>query len=253
MTRSTQATPLARRRTVLSAALMATAAFGLGVLSACSAGQITQTDTQKAAVPGISVDSADGKIALRDGGIPYADQYKTGATVPLSVHFFNNAQQSVKLTGATSDNGTIVLVGGPQPSVAPTSAAASPSLAAPSGSALPSGTRNPSGSPSTVVPSSPAAAPSPTPTSVGSSAISIEVPPAGVTLLSRDNGGTKYLAVEKLTGEPLMPGGSLENVTFTFTYADGTTTTIKVPSLPMTPPGSPLPKPSSVVGDEGEE
>ncbi|MFI5905911.1 hypothetical protein [Dactylosporangium sp. NPDC051541] len=248
MTRSTQATPLARRRTVLGAALMATAAFGLGVLSACSAGQITQTDTQKASVPGISVESADGKIALRDGGIPYADQYKPGATVPLNVRFFNNAEQSVKLTGATSDNGTIVLVGGPQPSVAPTSAAPSPSLV------TPSGTRNPSGSPSGQPPASPSVAPpSPTPTSAGSSAIAVDVAPAGVTLLSRDNGGTKYLAVDKLTGEPLLPGGSLENVVFTFTYADGKTTTIKLDSLPMTPPGTALPKPSSVVGGEGEE
>src|SRR4051812_41217303 len=108
--------PLARRRTVLSAALMATAALGVGLLSACGAGQITQTDNQVASVPGVNVSSTDGKIALRDGVVTYADQYKTGATVPLSVRLFNNAEQKVKLTGVTSDSGAIVLVGGPQPS-----------------------------------------------------------------------------------------------------------------------------------------
>ena len=112
MTRSTPATPQARRRTVLGAALMASAAFGLGVLSACSAGQITQTDQQVAAVPGINATSADGKIVVRDATVTFADQYKTGATVPLNLRLFNNATQSVKLTGATSAGGPIVLVGG---------------------------------------------------------------------------------------------------------------------------------------------
>nr|BFE64051.1 hypothetical protein GCM10020063_085770 [Dactylosporangium thailandense] len=240
MTRSTQAKPLARRRTVLGAALLATAAFGVGLLSACGSGQITQTDQQTAAVPGVNAQSADGKIALRDGGVAYADQYKPGSTVPLNIRLFNNAQQAVKLTGATSDNGKIVLVGGPQPAAAPTMPAA-PAV-------LPSGSKKPSGSPS-----EPAAAPSLAPTSAGSSTIAVSIPVSGVALLTHDNGGEKYLAVDKLTGEPLLPGGALTNVTFTFTYADGSTTTMKLPNLPMTPPGTALPKPSSVVHGEGGE
>ena len=76
---------------------------------------------------------------------------------------------------------------------------------------------------------------------------------SGLAVLSHDNGGSTYLAIDKLTGEPLLPGGALTNVVFTFTYADGKTTTIKVPNLPMTPPGSRLPKPSSVVHGEEEE
>jgi hypothetical protein len=242
VTRSTQAKPLARRRTVLGAALMATAALGVGLLSACGSGQITQTDNQKAAVPGNNADSADGKIALRDGGIAYADQYKPGSTVPLNVRLFNNAEQSVKLTGATSDNGKIVLVGGAQPSAAASSPSPTPTTA----SATPSGTKKPSGSPSAELPS-PAA---PSPTSAGASAIAVSIPVDGVAALSRDNGGTTYLAIDKLTGEPLLPGGALTNVVFTFTYTDGRTTTIKLPNLPMTPPGTPLPKPSSVVKNE---
>ncbi|WP_433054906.1 hypothetical protein [Dactylosporangium sp. CS-033363] len=252
MTRSTQAKPLARRRTALGAALLATAALGVGLLSACSAGQITQTDTQTAAVPGINAESADGKIALRDGGITYADQYKAGATVPLTVRFFNNAEKTVKLTGATSDNGQIVLVGGAQPSAA--AAPASPSPSVTSASATPSGTRKPSGSPSGSPSESPSVAPpSPTATSAGASAIAVEIPASGVALLTHDNGGTKYLAIDKLSGAPLLPGGALTNVVFTFTYADGSTTTMKLPNLPMTPPATPLPKPSSVVQHENAE
>ncbi|WP_426509341.1 hypothetical protein ACPPVO_01290 [Dactylosporangium sp. McL0621] len=245
MTRSTQAKPLARRRTVLGAALMATAALGVGLLSACGSGQITQTENQKPAVPGINADSADGKIALRDGGIPYADQYKAGSTVPLNVRLFNNAQQSVKLTGATSDNGKIVLVGGGRPSAAPSSPSPTPTTA----SATPSGTKKPSGSPSAESPS-PTRPAEPSPTSAGASAIAVSIPVNGVAALSRDNGGTTYLAIDKLTGEPLLPGGALTNVVFTFTYTDGSTTTIKLPNLPMTPPSTPLPKPSSVVKNE---
>ncbi|WP_433612434.1 hypothetical protein ACQP2P_01315 [Dactylosporangium sp. CA-139114] len=239
MTRSTQAKPLARRRTVLGAALLATAAFGVGLLSACGSGQITQTDQQTAAVPGVNAQSADNKIALRDGGIAYADRYKPGSTVPLNIRLFNNAQQAVKLTGATSDNGTIVLVGGRQPAAAPSSPAAP--------AALPSGSKKPSGSPSEPA----AAASSPAPTSAGSSVIAVSIPVSGVALLARDNGGEQYLAVDKLTGDPLPPGGALNNVTLTFTYADGSTTTIKLPKLPMVPPGTPLPKPSPVVHGEG--
>jgi hypothetical protein len=78
----------------------------------------------------------------------------------------------------------------------------------------------------------------------------VDIPVGGFVALSE---GTKtYLAVEKLTGEELRAGVALKDVTFTFTYADGTTTTITLPELPMTVPLSPLPKPSSVVEQEHE-
>jgi hypothetical protein len=85
---------------------------------------------------------------------------------------------------------------------------------------------------------------------VGSSKIGVEIPVNGFVALSQ---GTKtYLAVEKLSGEELPAGAALANVKFTFTYADGSTTTIELPELPMTVPASPLPKPSSVVEHEEE-
>lgn len=233
----THTIPAARRRTVLGAALLASAALGVGLLSGCSAGQITQTDNQVAAVPGISATSADGLIALREGVVAYAAEYKAGSTVPIEVRLFNNAKQSVKLTGVTAGSaGSVVLVGGPSAAPAPSSAA--PSLS-PSLSRSASGSASPSKSPS----------PSPTPSAVGSSAIGVEIPVDGFVALSQ--GAKTYLAVEKLAGEELRAGSALANVTFMFTYADGTTTTITLPELPMTVPLTPLPKPSSVV--QGEE
>jgi hypothetical protein len=225
---------------VLAAALLASAALGVGLLSGCSAGQITQTDSQVAAVPGVSAQSADGLIALREGVVAYSNDYKAGSVVPIEVRLFNNAKQSVKLTGVTSSGGTVVLVGGSAASAAPAaSPSASPSLS-------PSGSRSPSGSPSAT--KSPT--PSPTPAAVGSSKIAIEIPVGGFVSLTEST--KTYLAVEKLSGEELRAGAALADVTFTFTYADGSTTTIKLPELPMTVPLSPLPKPSSVVGHEEE-
>ncbi|MER7003131.1 hypothetical protein ABT297_08805 [Dactylosporangium sp. NPDC000555] len=243
MTRSIPATPLARR-TLLRAGLLATAALGAGLLSACGAGQITQTDTQVPAVPGVNVNSKDGQIALRDGFVAYANEYKTGSTVPINVRLFNNSTQAVKLTGVTSDNGSFVLVGA-KPAAA--AAAAAPSSSA-SGSKKPSGNASSSSSAEAETHESPAAAPAPT--SAGSSNIAVSIPVNGVAVLSRESG--TYLAVDKLTGQPLRAGGSLTNVVFTFTYADGKTTTIALPNLPMTPPLTPLPKPSPVVHHEGE-
>ena len=236
MTRSTPATPLARRRTVLGAALLASAALGIGLLSACGSGQITGTDTQVAAVPGISTQSADGQIALRDGVVTYAAEYKAGSTVPISVRLFNNSKQSVKLTGASGANGDIVLIGGPAaPSPSPTSPSPTPS-----GSRKASGSASPSESPSA----------SPSPTSVGSSKISIDIPVDGFVVLSRDS--KTYLAVGQLAGTTLKSGGALRDIKLNFTYADGTTTTLDLPELPMTPPLTPLPKPSPIVHSEGE-
>jgi hypothetical protein len=242
----TRTIPAARRRLVLGAALLASAALGVGLLSGCSAGQITQTDTQVAAVPGISAQSADGLIALREGVVAYSDAYKAGSVVPIEVRLFNNARQSVKLTGVTAGSaGSVVLVGGPSAAAAP-----SPTSASPSPSASRSASSSPSGSPSASRSPSSSPTPSPTPAAVGSSKISVEIPAGGFVALSQST--KTYLAVEKLSGEELPAGAALPDVTFTFTYADGSTTTITLPELPMTVPMSPLPKPSSVVEHEEE-
>src|SRR5690349_11367710 len=136
---------LDRRRTRLGAALVgATLLTGAAAaLSACSAGQITQTDTQVASVPGANVRTTDGQIALLNGLVAYAPKYQPNTTIPLDLRLVNNATQGARLTGAvTADgNGTVVLVGGGS------SASASPSSPSPSAAPSPSSSRSPSASP----------------------------------------------------------------------------------------------------------
>src|SRR5262249_51734524 len=104
---------LNRRRTRLGAVLVgATLLTGAGAaLSACSAGQITQTDTQVAAVPGVSVNSADGQIALRNAMIDYAAKYEPNTVVPLDLRLVNESTKDARLTGAVlaDGNGTVLL------------------------------------------------------------------------------------------------------------------------------------------------
>lgn len=234
MTRSTPATPLARRRSALGAALLGASLFsGLTALSACSAGQITQTDTQVASVPGVNASSADGNIAVRDVVLAYAPKYEPGATVPIVLRVFNNSDKLVRITAATSQRGPVVLVGSPSatPSVTPS--------ATPSGSS----SNRPSGSPSGSA--SPSASPSPTPTVVGASRFQVDVPVRGFQLLTPET--KTYLAIAPLSGSALMAGQSVP-VTLNFAYADGTSTIITDLNVPVSVPLSPIPRqvPSAV-------
>jgi copper(I)-binding protein len=232
------------RRFNSSARLVAASVLiaGVAVLSACSAGKITQTSTQVAAVPGASVDL--GPLALRDLTVAYngIDGYAKGEDVPLVVRIFNNGTAPVKLTQATTDKAEqIVPVGGPsQPPTTtappPASASASPSASA-SGSASPrpTGSASPSRSAS---PSPSAAAPA------GPATLSIVIPPGGYVLLVPGQG--QYLAMRGLK-EPLTPGYTT-NVTFTFD--NGASTTV---AIPFGLPAEPGPRASAEPGGEGHE
>src|SRR6185312_5082029 len=97
---------LIRRRTSLGAVLVgASLLTGIAALSACSAGQITQTDTQVASVPGVNVNSADGQVALRNGMIDYAAKYEPNTVVPLELRFVNESTKDARLTGAVMADG----------------------------------------------------------------------------------------------------------------------------------------------------
>ena len=223
---------LIRRRTSLGAVLVgASLLTGIAALSACSAGQITQTDSQVASVPGVNVNSADGQVALRNGMIVYAEDYQPNTTVPLDMRLFNNSVQTARLTGAVpaDGNGTVVLIGGPTPSAA-ASPAAPPSIApSSSGSASPSG------------PASPSAAPSPT--AVGSAQLSVEVPQGGLRVLDPSVPGG-YLALIGRSAN--IQAGKTVAFTFTFTYGDGSTTTLSADlpvGVPLSPPSREAPPP----------
>jgi hypothetical protein len=233
-----------RRRTRLGAVLVGASllTWAAAALSACSAGQITQTETQVAAVPGVNASSADGQISLRNGMIVYAAKYPPNTTIPLDLRLINEGAQTARLTGAvTADgNGQVVLVGGPSPSPSPSAAAPSPS-----GSASPSS--RPSGSASASASASPSAAPSPT--SVGSAQLNVELPAGQIVVLSSTQKGASYLAITGRSSELLA--GQTVGVNLTFTYADGKTqTTTLSADVPVgTPLSPPTQEPPASAGE----
>lgn len=117
MTRST--TGIAHRRRLAAAALAVTA---LAFVTGCSSGRITQTDTTVAAIPGtdLEMEVPGGRIMVRNAHVAYpgTQGYPSGASVPLDVRIFNDTKEPVRLVGATSPAGRVVLArdGGPSPS-----------------------------------------------------------------------------------------------------------------------------------------
>jgi hypothetical protein len=219
---------LPRRRSSRVAALLAAPAAALLsglLLSACSAGQISQTDTMVPAVPGANADSPKGVASLRDVQVKYNSPqgYQAGAVAPLIVSIVNNdINRPLVLRGVTAaaskggpSLGTVVLAGGAvdveQNQSATPSASAShsaspsasaPASASPSGSAKPSAPATPSGSPSAT----PSASPS------GNAVINLTIPPNSFARLAPDAGG--YLAINSIT-QAIGPG-STTYLTFTF-------------------------------------
>lgn len=100
MDRALQKSTAARRLAVVAAL-----ATGLGLAAAgCSAGQVTQTDTQVAAVNGASGQVGD--IAVRDAQFlfPVAHGfYEQGDSAPIVVVIANNGTDVDKLVGVTSE------------------------------------------------------------------------------------------------------------------------------------------------------
>jgi copper(I)-binding protein len=199
---------------------------GVGVVvavSACSAGQITQTSSQVAAVPGANVDA--GQIALRDLVVAYngPQGYAEGASAPLVVRIFNNGQSTVQLVGATAEGAAngVTLIGGVQPQTE---------------------AQNTSPSPSATQTTTPTATPSPT--QAGDEKISVPIPPASYVLLVPGSG--PYLQLNGLT-TAIIPG---QSVPVRFTFSDGTSVRVQVPLV--VPPNTLVPRASAVVSEPGE-
>jgi copper(I)-binding protein len=199
-----------------------TLAAGLVGLSACSAGKITQTSTEVAAVPGASVDLPP--LALRDLSIVYnnINGYAKGAAAPLIVRIFNNALVPVNLVSATSDRATevVVMTGATPPAPVATTPPGSTLTPGTSSSAREGSTTTPSGAATismTATTTTPAARPA------GQGSFPIVIPAGGYVLLVPGQG--TYLQLQGLT-EALPPGVS---VNLTLTFDKGLSTTIPVP------------------------
>jgi copper(I)-binding protein len=205
---------------------------------------ITQTSTQVAPVPGVNADV--GQVGLRDVTIVYNGPagYPAGADAPLVVRIFNNGSTPVTLVRVSAELATsVTLVGAAQvitpsqlPPVPTGTPAATPPPATQTG---PTATTSPETSPTP----SPQPPPSPTTPPPAAGPVSITIPPQSFVLLVPGEASSGFLQLNGLK-QALVPGAST-NVTFTFD--DGSTTTLPVP---LGPPGSPVPRGTPVVGTE---
>lgn len=103
------------RRPLAVTALIAACCATVAALAGCSAGQITQTDSQVAAVDGANGDL--GNIALRDVLIPWKTlppsrdgTYRAGSNVPVLLTIVNQGASTDELIAVTSPAASRVLV-----------------------------------------------------------------------------------------------------------------------------------------------
>ncbi len=93
-----------RASSTVSARIVACCAAALALVG-CGAGQITQTDSQVAAVDGSSIDIGD-SIALRNVRLPYPQNqqgtYPSGSPVPVLVTIINQSSTTDELIAVTS-------------------------------------------------------------------------------------------------------------------------------------------------------
>lgn len=231
--------------------LAATALFAgvaaLGAVSACSAGQVSQTAREVPSVPGANADfvGPGGIVALRDMVVVYngPQGYPQGGAAPMVIRIINNGTSTLTLTkvtaGDAADSVTLVGAAGATPTVTPvptisTTGATPSGSVLPSGSAIPSGSVLPSGSATPSGSALPSGSPSPSavPTKpTGQTNFSIDITPASYVLLVPDQG--PYLQLNGLKA-PLIPG---QSVTLTFTFAGGisgqATIPVGVPQFPQ--------------------
>lgn len=103
------------RRPFAVTALIATCCVTAPALVGCSAGQITQTNSQVAAVNGAHGDVGD-DIALRDVRMPFPPghdgTYPAGSTVPVLLTIVNQGTSADELIAVTSPVASQVLVVG---------------------------------------------------------------------------------------------------------------------------------------------
>lgn len=223
---------------------MAAVAAGLGLAAAgCSAGQVTQTDTQVAAVNGAS--GTVGAIAVRDAQLLFPVEhgyYEDGDSAPIVVVIANNGADADKLLSVTSERsaeaeitgdrdlepGTAVNAGADQDDAGShkttTSAPASTTSASPTSAA--SGTTTPgSGSPTTTTTTSASG------TSISAPPTTTANPSASVSVSAKPTEPGKVKIVLKSFKGELRPGQTVR-VTFLFEKAGPLTLDLPIGATP---------------------
>jgi hypothetical protein len=200
------------------------------LLSGCGTGQITETATKVPAVHGANeeLSTPNGSYKVRNVAVVFQeDGYAAGDDVPLEMALFNDTGEAVTVQVSSSAAEGVRLV---DPSASP-SPSPSPSPESPS----PTSDESPSDE-------SPSPTASPTETEAPAGPATLQIPANGFVLLNNPDGA--HLELVGLRGEVNL--GQTVPLTFDFNGQQ-----LEVPAG-MGVPLTPLPRPTSVVGEEGE-
>lgn len=238
---------------LMSCAVLGVAAAAALGLSGCGAGQVTQTDSMVAAVPGTStsiVDDENGvNIGLRDIVVEHNEAgYEPGDSANLVVRIFNNGQKDDKLVGVTTKAADSVVLADEMgiPEDPKSSGSSDSSKSSDDGSADPSNSPEPSGDASSSQDNGstePDDSSSASPDAGSGKPVDVAIKAGEFALLAPGSDGS-FLQLKGVT-KPLT-SGKVISVTFEFENAGKVTMDIPV-SVP--------PKPSdrqSADLDEGE-
>ncbi|MCY1142616.1 hypothetical protein OWR29_31855 [Actinoplanes sp. Pm04-4] len=208
---------LGTRRVALAAGAATVAVLALG---ACSAGQVAETALLQAPVSGLSTQSPDGRVQIRNLQVIYSDPegYPANGDAPIEVGLYNQTTEPVTILISSKplQNETEGVVSARQIGLSGGSAAASPSAnpepsGGPSGSSAQPGDPNQAGSipdPSGR-PSEPSNAPTSAPAAATLQPARITIPAlSSATFLPDDD---QKLVAAALSDE-LKPGNSLSLV-----------------------------------------
>jgi copper(I)-binding protein len=208
----------------LRAATMGVLLFSPLVLSACGAGQVTQTATQNRDKVGPMAQVGDISLRAVELAAPPGDKYEQGSDAELTLAIVNGGEEPDTLVGVSGTDFAGAQISASSVSPSP-SAQATPSgsaAATPSGTPTPSGTAAPSG---TAVPTSsaPTVTPPATTTPAPDGASQLEIPPQSTVFVGS---GGPTITLTGL-GRSLTTGQYLQ-VTFTFQKAGAATMVITV-------------------------
>lgn len=211
MARGISTATFARRAAAIGIA--AAAATGL---SACGAGQVTQTDTKQTAIAGVNVDTDD--LALRDLQVEYSswEGYAAGDDAPLRVWISNEGDEAVSLVGVSSPAAeAVTIVGSPEPVEDVTAEAPEDE--------------------STEEPADDAEATDEATEEATTEAPAEEEGPTGSTEIDIELAPTDFVRLDQSTGDYLLLEGLLENlpngnsVEVVFEFDNGETVTVNLP------------------------
>jgi hypothetical protein len=221
--------------TVRRAAAIAIAGAAATALSACGAGQVTQTDTKQSAVAGVNVDEGD--LVLRDLQVEFdsAEGHAVGDDAVLRVWIANEGAEAVSLVGVdllddqgdpTDDLGTVTYVSEAAAEKTPEATGTSADAETTAGETATS--EETDGTDETSAPTGEATSGAPTAAADpfdGETTFDIPIAPSGHVRLDQGVEGGEYLLIEDL-GEELISG---ETITVVFRFSDGAEVPVELP------------------------